>query len=69
VVIDVQTRDGKRTVQIGRTEGESKRYYARVPAKDRSDVFVISEADGARIVRDLSAFTEKLPKPSLPEKP
>ena len=49
-------------LQIGRTEGESKRYYARVPDKDRSDVFVISEADGARIVRDLAAFTEKVPK-------
>jgi hypothetical protein len=63
LTIDVQTPTGKRTVQIGRTEGESKRYYARVPDKDRSDVFVISEADGARIVRDLAAFTEKLPKP------
>jgi hypothetical protein len=67
LVIDVQTRAGKRTLQIGRTEGESKRYYARVPDKDRSDVFVISEADGARIVRDLTAFTEKLTLP--PEKP
>jgi hypothetical protein len=63
LTIDVQTPTGKRTVQIGRTEGESKRYYARVPDKDRSDVFVVSEADGARIVRDLAAFTEKLPKP------
>ncbi len=62
LTIDVQTRDGKRTLQIGRAEGESKRYYARVPDKDRSDVFVISEADGARLVRDLGAFTEKLPK-------
>jgi hypothetical protein len=62
LVIEVQTRDGKRALQIGRTEGESKRYYARVPDTDRSDVFVISEADGARIVRDLAAFTQKLPK-------
>jgi hypothetical protein len=62
LVIDVQTRDGKRTLQIGRTEGNSRRYYARVQDKDRSDVFVISEADGALIVRDLAAFTEKLPR-------
>jgi Domain of unknown function (DUF4340) len=62
LAIDVRTRDGKRTLQIGRTEGESKRYYARLPDKDRTDVFIISEADGARIVRDLAAFTEKVPK-------
>ncbi len=62
LTIEVRTRDGKRSLEIGRTEGESKRYYARVPDKDRSDVFVISETDGARIVRDLAAFTEKAPK-------
>ncbi|HEX5271039.1 MAG TPA: DUF4340 domain-containing protein, partial [Gemmataceae bacterium] len=60
--IEVRTRDGKRTLEVGRAEGESKRYYARVLDKDRTDVFVISEADGARIVRDLAAFTEKAPK-------
>jgi hypothetical protein len=68
-VIDVRTREGRRTLQIGRTEGDSKRYYARVPDKDRGDVFVISEADGARIVRDLAAFTEKPIKPVVPAKP
>jgi hypothetical protein len=66
LTIDLQTPTGKRTLQIGRTEGDSKRYYARVPEKDRSDVFVISEAEGARIVRDLAAFTEKMPKPGKP---
>jgi len=69
LALDVQTREGKRTLHIGRTEGESKRYYARVPDKDRSDVFVISEAESARIVRDLAAFSEKLPKPPAPAKP
>ena len=38
---------------------DSKRYYARVPEKDRSEVFVISEADAGRIVRPLAAFTGK----------
>jgi hypothetical protein len=66
LTIDLQTPTGRRTLQIGRTEGESKRYYARVPDKDRSDVFVLSEAEGARIVRDLHAFTEKTPKPRKP---
>jgi hypothetical protein len=60
--VEVRTREGKRTLEIGRAEGDSKRYYARVPDKDRGDVFVISAADGARIVRDLAAFTEKAPK-------
>jgi hypothetical protein len=63
LVIDVQTQSGKRTLYVGRAEGESKRYYARVPDKDRSDVFIISEADAARVVRDLTAFTEKPAKP------
>jgi hypothetical protein len=69
LAIEIQTRDGKRTLQIGRTEGDSKRYYARLPEKDRGDVFVISEADAARIVRDLAAFTEKGPRALVPEKP
>jgi hypothetical protein len=57
-VIDVGTGSGKRTLEVGRTEGESKRYYARVLDKDRTDVFVISAADASRIVRDLSAFVQ-----------
>jgi hypothetical protein len=57
LVIEVQTPAGKRVLHVGRPEGESKRYYARVPDKDRSDVFVIGEAEAARIVRDLPAFT------------
>lgn len=52
LMIEVSTANGKRTLQIGRPEGESKRYYARVLDKDRSDVFVISEADAAKIVRE-----------------
>jgi hypothetical protein len=56
LVIEVQTPSGARALHVGRPEGESKRYYARVPEKDRSDVFVIGEADAARIVRDLPAF-------------
>jgi uncharacterized protein DUF4340 len=59
LVLEVQARTDKRTLHIGRMEGDSKRYYARVPEKDRSEVFVISEADAARIVRPLPAFTGK----------
>jgi len=59
LVLEVQTRTDKRTLHIGRMEGDSRRYYARVPEKDRSEVFVISEADAGRIVRPLAAFNGK----------
>lgn len=63
LVLQVRTRTGaQRSIHIGGFEGESKRYYARVPDGTRQDLFVISVADSARIVRDLSAFTEKLAK-------
>jgi hypothetical protein len=57
LALEIQTRSGKRLLHIGRPEGESKRYYARVPEGDRADVFVIAENDAGRIVRNLAAFT------------
>jgi hypothetical protein len=51
---------------IGRREGESKRYYARVPTDTTSDVFIISEKDGERIVRDLRGFAQAPPKANKP---
>jgi hypothetical protein len=63
LVLEVQTPGGKKILHIGRPEGESKRYYARVPEKDQTDVFVIAEADAARIVRELPGFTQKPAKP------
>ena len=63
LTVDVKTRAGmKRTVQIGTREGDSKRYYARVTEGNRSDVFVLSEADAAKLVRDVGAFAEEKPK-------
>ncbi|HZT81502.1 MAG TPA: DUF4340 domain-containing protein, partial [Gemmataceae bacterium] len=59
LVLEVATRNGKKTIHVGRCEGDSKAYYARVPGKDRSEVFTISEADAGRIVRDLGQFTQK----------
>jgi hypothetical protein len=56
LVIEVQTPSGRRVLHVGRPEGGSRRYYARVPGMER-DVFVIAEADATRIVRDLPAFT------------
>jgi hypothetical protein len=58
LVLEMQTPTGKRVLYIGRAEGESKRYYARVPDKSNGEVFVLSEADCAKIVRDLAAFTQ-----------
>ena len=66
LVLEVSTRAGKRTLQIGRPDGESKRRYARVAEPGRTDVFVISEADAAKIVRDAAAFTRP---PLSPPKP
>jgi hypothetical protein len=59
LVLELGSKTGSKTLQIGRQEGDSKRYYARVPDKDKSDVFVISEAEAARIVRPLATLTGK----------
>jgi hypothetical protein len=56
LTIEVKLPFGKRVLQIGNPEGESKRFYARVVDGNRSDVFVISEADAGKIVRDQKAF-------------
>jgi hypothetical protein len=55
--IDVQTTSGKRTLLIGRPEGDSQRLYAAIGGE--TGVFVIGEAEARRIVRPLSAFLEK----------
>jgi hypothetical protein len=64
VVMEAVAPTGRRTLHIGRAEGDSKRYYARVTEKDRTDVFVISESDAAKLVRQLAAFTQGTVKPA-----
>jgi hypothetical protein len=59
LVLELGSKTGSKTLQVGRPEGDSKRYYARVPDKDRSDVFIISEPESARIVRTLMSLTGK----------
>jgi hypothetical protein len=54
--IEVQNPTGKRTLFLGRTEENSKRFYATVPGSE--SVFVIDEAESARIARPLAAFIE-----------
>jgi hypothetical protein len=46
-------------LHLGRFEGDSKRVYARVPDSNRSDVVVLSEADSAKLVRELGVFLGK----------
>jgi hypothetical protein len=58
LVLTIESPSGNRSLHLGRTEGDSKRFYARVPGEDRTDVFVIAEADAALIVRDLEAFLQ-----------
>ena len=58
--IEVQSRGGSpRVLHIGRAYGESKARYARVVEDKRTDVFLISAADAAKIVRDVAAFTKE----------
>jgi hypothetical protein len=56
LVLDIQTPSGKKTLHVGRAEGNTKKYYARVPEPNRSDVFILSEADAAKILRTIADF-------------
>lgn len=58
LVLEVETRAGKRTLEVGRPEGGSKRLYAHVVDGGRADVIVLGAADVARIVRPLDGFTK-----------
>jgi hypothetical protein len=57
-IIQAEGPSGSRVLHVGRAEGDSKRHYARVTGKDRSDVFIISEADSSKLVRKLADFTQ-----------
>jgi hypothetical protein len=58
LTLEIQSASGKKTLQVGRAEGNSKNYYARVLEPNRSDVFLISEADAAKILRDIPSFSK-----------
>jgi Domain of unknown function (DUF4340) len=51
----------KRTLEIGGAVGgtDGKQRYARVVDKDRSDVFILSSADTARLMRDRAMYVLK----------
>jgi hypothetical protein len=68
LTLEATTRTGKRTLQIGAVEGDSKRRYARVVEPGRSDVFTIGEADLPLLLRDLKALSQpSAPRPMLGE--
>ena len=54
--IEIETSTGKRTILVGRPEGDSRRVYATVPGSDA--VFVIGDGEGQRLVRQPAAFVE-----------
>lgn len=54
--IEVTTSAGSRTLLLGRTEGDSRRVYATVAGTDA--VFVIGDADAARLTRPLTGYLE-----------
>jgi hypothetical protein len=66
LTLEVATRFGKRVLQIGNPEGESKRRYARLADADRPGVFVLDEAAVANLFRDLAAFTRPPRTPPSP---
>jgi hypothetical protein len=59
LVLEVTTPSGKQTLHIGGLEGTSKRRYARVPVKGRTDVFVLDEPASGKLVRDMVALTKE----------
>ncbi len=54
--IEIGTPMGKRTLLIGRQEGGSKKYYARIADNKQGDVFLISEADSMIIMKPAASF-------------
>lgn len=61
VIVLTQKGGVTKTLHLGRPEGGSdgKRVYARVDEKGRTDVFVLSEADTAKLTRDRAGFAGK----------
>jgi hypothetical protein len=47
---------GRRTLLVGRQEGGSKKYYARLAESKQGDVFLIGETDSMRIMKPASAL-------------
>jgi hypothetical protein len=60
VIVVTQKNGASKTLHLGREEGGSGgRVYARVADKDRTEVFVLSEADSAKLLKDRPAYVGK----------
>jgi hypothetical protein len=59
LALEIQTASGNRTLHLGRHQAESGRYYARIPEAGKTAVFVISQAEAARIVRRKEAYIKR----------
>lgn len=56
-VIVLTTRTGTKTLHIGRQEGgQGGRVYARIPEKDRTEVFVLNVADSEKLLKNRAAY-------------
>lgn len=66
LALNVQAPSGNHVLHVGRLEGGSQRYYARIPEGNRSDVFVIGAADAQKIIRRLDAFLQQSGAPARP---
>lgn len=66
LVLEIQTPTGKRTLHIGRPEGESGRHYARLPEDKQGAVWVISEEDARRVLLTLAKLSLAASKPAAP---
>jgi hypothetical protein len=61
LALEIESATGKRTLLVGRQEGESRRRYAAVAGAEGGPVFVLSEALAGRVARPLQAFTAGKP--------
>jgi hypothetical protein len=57
LVLEVATRMGKRSLEVGSLAEGTKSHYVRVGGSDKGEVFLLDDADAARIFRDLTGFT------------
>ena len=52
--IEIEMPSGKRTLLIGRNEGDSRRVYATVP--DSNAVYILGDAEAQRIMRPVADY-------------
>ena len=52
--MQIEDGAGKRTLHIGRTEGDSRRVYATIPGSNA--VFIIGETESQRLLRPMAEF-------------